>query len=85
VFFFLWEVPAVLGFVLFALVFSVLSCGVAGRGDSFSASAVRRRRSCRFPVGVVLGLALLAVFLLCLPSLLVVRVSVLALVWCFAA
>ena len=71
-------------FVLFALVFSVLSCGVAGRGGSFSASAVRRRRAGCCPVGVLLSLLLLAVFLLCLPPLLVVRVSVLALVWVVA-
>ena len=70
-----------LAFVLFVLVFSVLSCGVAGRGGSFSASAVRRRRSGRFPFVALLGLVALGLFLLCLPSLLVVRVSVLALVW----
>ena len=49
-------------FVLFALVFSVLSCLVSGCLGSFSASAVRRRRRGRFPVWlVVFGFALLLV------------------------
>ena len=59
---FLWGFSLVFAFVLFALVFSVLSCLVSGCLGSFSASAVRRRRAGRFPVWLlVFGLLLLLV------------------------
>ena len=59
-FFFVGGLP-VFAFVLFALVFSVLSCLFSGRGGSFCASAVSRRRSGRpVPVWlVVFGFVLL--------------------------